>query len=144
MKCKYAYKRDIKKVFTPENYNVREAIGRTNSLINRLKRQDGTAMNDFVAQIKKKNRIGDIGKDEWRKGQRNISRTSSLYLPWFGCKWDLISTDLRKINDTNTNVPGSATTYAIENTCPANPIWDSFNVQTQFSLHKYPYTYILI
>ena len=50
------------------------------------------------------------------------------------------STDLSKINYTNTNVPGSATTYAIENACPANPIGDSFNVQTQFSLHKYPYT----
>ena len=46
----------------------------------------------------------------------------------------------RKINDTNTNVPGSATTYAIENTCPSNPIGDSFNVQTHFSLNKYPYT----
>ena len=63
-----------------------------------------------------------------------------MYLPRCGCKRDLITTDLRKINDTNTNVPGSATTYAIENTCPANPIGDSFNVQTQFILHKYPYT----
>ena len=50
------------------------------------------------------------------------------------------STKTRKINGTNTNVLGSATTYAIENTCPANPIGDSFNVQTQFSLYKYPYT----
>ena len=50
------------------------------------------------------------------------------------------STETRKIDDTNTNVTESATTYAIENTCPANPIGDSFNVQTQFSLYKYPYT----
>ena len=32
------------------------------------------------------------------------------------------------------------TTYAIENTYPANTIGYSFNVQTQFSLHKYHYT----
>ena len=37
VKCKYEYKRDIKKVFAPENYNVKEAIGRTKSLINKLK-----------------------------------------------------------------------------------------------------------
>ena len=60
VKCKYEYKRDIKKVFAPENYNVREAIGRTKSLINRLKRQGGTAMNDFVAQIKKKYNWGHL------------------------------------------------------------------------------------
>ena len=50
------------------------------------------------------------------------------------------STELRQINDTNTNVPGIATTYALENTCPSNPIGDSFNVQTHFSLNKYPYS----
>ena len=33
IKCKYEYKRDIRKVFAPENSNVREAIGRTKSLI---------------------------------------------------------------------------------------------------------------
>ena len=60
VKCKYAYKRDIKKVFTPENYNVREAIGRNKSLINSLNRQGGTAMKDFVAQIKKKFELGTL------------------------------------------------------------------------------------
>ena len=48
------------------------------------------------------------------------------------------STEIRQINDTNTNVPRSATTYAIGNTCPSNLIGKSFNVQTHFSLNKFP------
>ena len=47
IRCKYEYKRDITKVFAPENSNVREAIGRTKSLINKLRRQKGTAYADF-------------------------------------------------------------------------------------------------
>ena len=54
IKCKYEYKRYITKIFAPENSNVREAIGRTKSLINKLKRQGGTAYKDFKAQIDNK------------------------------------------------------------------------------------------
>ena len=60
VKCKYEYKRDIKKVFAPQNSNVKEAISRTKSLINKLKRQVGTAMRDFEAQIKKKIEFGTL------------------------------------------------------------------------------------
>ena len=60
IKCKYEYKRDIRKVFSPENSNFREAIGGTKSLINKLKRQGGTAMRDFEAQIKKNIELGTL------------------------------------------------------------------------------------
>ena len=60
IKCKYEYKRDITKVFAPEYFNVREAIGRTKSLINKLKRQVGTAYKDFKAQIDKKIELGTL------------------------------------------------------------------------------------
>ena len=60
IKCKYEYKRDITKFFVPEHSNVREAIGRTKYLINKLKIQGGTAYKDFKAQIDKKIELGTL------------------------------------------------------------------------------------
>ena len=60
IKCKYEYKRDITKVFAPANSNVREAIGRTKSLISKLKRQGVSAFKDFKAQIDKKIELGTL------------------------------------------------------------------------------------
>ena len=97
-------------------------------------------MNDFVAQIKKKIEFGTLERMSDEKAREVLSGPHHYTYPGVVSSETSTSTETRKINGTNTNVPGSATTYTIENICPANPIGDSFNVQTQFSLYKYPYT----
>ena len=110
IKCKYEYKRDITKVFAPANSNVREAIGRT-----KLKRQGGTAFKDFKAQIDKKIELGTLERLTPEKAKEVLA--GPYHCTYTGVVMSEISTstEIRQINDTNTNVPGSATTYAIEN-----------------------------
>ena len=118
IKCKYEYKRDIRKVFAPENSNVREAIGRTKSLINKLKRQGGSALMDFKAQIRKKIELGMLERMTPERAKEALAGPHHCTYPGVVTRETSTSIETRKINDTNTNVPGSAPTYAIENTCP--------------------------
>ena len=130
----------LQKVFAPENSNVKEAIGRTKSLISKLKRQKGNAYTDFKAQIDKKIELGTLERLTTERAKEVLAGPHHCTYPGVVMSETLTSTEIRGINDTNTNVPGSATTYALENVCPSNPIGNSFNVQTHFSLNKFPYS----
>ena len=105
IKCKYEYKRDIRKVFAPENSNVREAIGRTKSLINKLKRQGGTALMDFKAEIKKKIELGTLERMSPQRAKEELAGPHHCTYPGVVTSETSTSTETRKINDTNTNVP---------------------------------------
>ena len=97
-------------------------------------------MRYFEAQIKKKIELETLERMSPERAREVLTGPHHCTYPSVVTSETSTSTETRKINDTNTKVPGSATTYAIENTCSSNPIGDSFNVQTQFTLHKFPYT----
>ena len=97
-------------------------------------------MRDFEAQIKKKIELETLERMSPQRAKEVLAGPHHCTYPGVVTSETSTSTETRKIDDKNTNVPGYTTTYAIDNTCPSNQIGDSFNVQTHISLHKFPYT----
>ena len=76
-------------------------------------------MRYFEAQIKKKIELETLERIRTREV---LTGPHHCTYPGVVTSETSTSTETRKINDTNTNVPGSAPTSAIENTCPSNSI----------------------
>ena len=88
----------------------KEAIGRTKSLINKLKKQGGTVMRDFETQIKKRIQLGTLERMSPERAREVLARPHHCTYPGVVTSETSTSTATRKINDTNTNIPGSANT----------------------------------
>ena len=79
-------------------------------------------MREFEAQIKKKIELGTFERMSPERAREVLAGPHHCTYPGVVTSETSTSTETRKINDTNTNVPGSAPTSAIENTCPSNSI----------------------